>query len=66
MINLGNGQIYLDKGELVPFGCPKCHSPVPYQSKDEDLVQVIVCPTCEFIGGRDKFQLVLWRLKEAN
>ncbi len=46
-----DGSIYLDKGETVPFICPKCKWPLAY---DTNLLAVH-CFQCGFVGISEDF-----------
>lgn len=61
MINLGNGTVYLQKGEPVPLGCPECHAPVPYSEE-----QIVTCRECGYADEQDAFEYVAWKLAPIN
>ena len=49
-INL-DGTFEIEKGEVIPFVCPKCNFPVAY---DEKLLMV-KCHQCQYLGNKDEF-----------
>jgi len=61
MLDLGNGTIYLNEAEPLPFGCPQCHHPVPFTTQ-----QALECPTCHFKGERRVFNFVQWKFVPAS
>lgn len=61
MIDLGNGQVYLNQGEPAPFGCPQCSHPVAFTQKP-----YVTCPTCGIQAHRNEFQSIRWQELEIN
>jgi len=50
-----DGTFELQKGEVIPFVCPKCKFPVEYSP---DLLMVR-CTQCGYLGDRDEFSTEL-------
>ena len=48
---LNNGDVFLEKGEYVPYSCPKCKWPIEY----DDKVVMVRCIHCGYIGDTDEF-----------
>lgn len=46
-----DGTVYLDKGEYIPFLCPKCKWPIEY----DDKIVMVHCFHCGYVGGVDEF-----------
>lgn len=46
-----DGTVNLEKGEYIPFVCPRCKWPIPYDKK----VVMVNCFHCNYIGGLDEF-----------
>lgn len=51
MIVYDDGTFWLDAGERIPFICPNCHFPVPF---DASLVEV-KCGRCGNTGTPEDF-----------
>jgi ribosomal protein L37AE/L43A len=49
-VNL-DGTFEIEKGETIPFVCPKCNFPIVY---DKNLVMV-KCHQCKYLGDKDEF-----------
>jgi ribosomal protein S27E len=43
--------IRLEKGEYIPFVCPKCNQPIEYDEK----VFMVKCHRCSYLGIRSEF-----------
>ncbi len=59
---LSNGSFYLSRGELAPFMCPNCRSPIPYR----ETTDLLTCPVCKFEGEIEDFSNVEWSLQRPN
>ncbi len=46
-----NGTFSLEKGEQIPFICPKCFYPIEYLQN----VWMVNCTNCQYIGQREEF-----------
>lgn len=46
-----NGSIELEKGEIMPFICPKCNWAIEYDSK----LVMVNCFHCKYIGETEEF-----------
>jgi hypothetical protein len=46
-----DGKVWLDKGECIPFLCPKCKWPIEY---DKEVVMVR-CIHCGYVGDTEEF-----------
>ena len=51
MIIYPNGTFHCDRGERIPFICPKCQWPIEYDEK----VLFVNCFHCKYIGDKDEF-----------
>jgi len=47
---LGDGRIFLEKGEQFPMVCPKCTRYIEFTD-----APVVKCPHCKYTGPHDKF-----------
>lgn len=61
MIVLGNGNIYLNEGEPLPFSCPQCGNPVAFTQK-----LTVQCPKCHLLAPRESFGESQWQFMEPN
>ncbi len=48
---LPNGSVELEKGEYIPFVCPKCDWPIEYDPK----VVMVNCFHCGYVGETEEF-----------
>lgn len=61
MLDLGNGRIYINEGEPLPYICFGCGHPVPYTK-----APFVVCPSCGKKGCRSDFGDTDWQFQEPN
>ncbi len=46
-----DGTVNLEKGEFIPFVCPKCKWPIEYDAK----IVMVNCFHCKYIGPVEEF-----------
>ena len=61
MEDIGNGNIYLSKGEKFPRKCPKCEVLIPFI----EGVEWIICK-CGYEAVAEEFEDVQYELKPVN
>lgn len=47
-----DGSLEIEKGEIVPFICPKCEWPIEYDEK----VVMVNCFHCDYKGFKNEFE----------
>jgi len=62
MLVLGDGHIYLEAGEHLPFVCPECEHIMEW-AEGQDL---IVCAKCDHQGAVEDFSNFEWKLSRVN
>lgn len=61
MKTLEDGSIYLEKGERVPYKCPRCRRVIPFF----ETTDVIRC-RCGFEGEVEDFSETEYRIQKPN
>jgi hypothetical protein len=61
MEDIGNGDVYVQKGERFPRKCPKCKATIPFI----EGVEWIICK-CGHEGLTEEFEDVVYELRPVN
>lgn len=59
---LGDGLVYLSRGEQAPYVCPNCEHIIEWFPTES----FIVCEKCDCRGTRSDFSRVSWKKAAVN